>query len=484
MGGELAGDYTLSTDKFVSETGTTYSISSDGLRLTGHPYHTTNTVGWVSPSRFTVFELQLPDVNKFKLPERVGRIDLKSEKYVWKLVGLRVDSQGSIKPATTAQTGVWLPSDNGCDITAPTTCFDAELQQSCADLFTEQEEGENNGENQTDLQYIRWGMEHSQRQLIVAGCKPATGVYEKFVKTGSDYHLERQTKDIQDGDICEFGYGNQSVAGSEDPSSFPVEMVANPDNAPMIPDFMGMLGDEIGDNCFFHIERNASGIKHTGHLEGTKSHDDFAKTTTPAWLAWMDKDPNGITTATAGIISHGNDIMNRNYWLNKARGANNGVLFDNKLFVTVVDNFRGQIYRWVEKASDDVKNDYDPTKNKFTVRHVKEFKVHVIVRLCKIQLESQLVNWMLQHNKEWLKNFGFDFTGSVQSKPIGIVDVHHEFYEEPEEEAEPPPSTNIKLSCDGKLRDPHSHYNHLAKEYAERVPPPTKAGPKRRVTKK
>lgn len=455
-GGELTGDYVISTDQFVQETDTVYHIESDLLRLQGHPYKAhIPKVDCVNPSRFTVFKLIVPDYNKFHLPEQPGKISLDSTVYVWKLVAVRVDSQGVLTPATTGQAdSAFVATDNGPPSAAPS-----------------QQNGDEDGEDLESGTYVPnyWGMEHKQRQLIAAGCAPLDGVYETadyktFTENGGTTtvtcELKRAVRSIEDGDLCEFGYGNRGLVTDADHRDAPTDMTNN-DQPTLMPDFLGMTNDDIGDKCFFHVERDCVGVRHTGFVRGQLSGD----TDTTAASDPSCNDVDSWRSCTAGMVSSQLDIMNKNYWLNQSRGPNNGIIWGNQLYVTIVDNLRGFVHRNTRKKSGaDDGDDYDPTKYQYFLRHIKEYKISAMVRLCKVKLEAKLVNYLMRINSQWLTNFGFSFHHEVSSLGTTFKTPHMQVNEEPEEEP-PTPLRTIDVDCAGKLRFPQHAHSHLAREY-------------------
>lgn len=190
-GGNLSEPYIKSTDEYVTETAVTYLLESENLRLEGHPYKGLDKqVPFVNPSRFTVTELALPDMNKFYLPPLQGNLSLNTEIFVWKLVGVRVDSQGPLQPATTGQTYTQSqPNDAG--LANPNTAEKSDQEEDPAgtpnsdygpSIIHHPLHGtiyDNEGANMaTTATTYNWGIEHKQIQLLAVGCKPLLGVYE------------------------------------------------------------------------------------------------------------------------------------------------------------------------------------------------------------------------------------------------------------------------------------------------------------------
>lgn len=273
--------------------------------------------------------------------------------------------------------------------------------------------------------------------------------------------IVRMTKDIGDGDMHEFGFGNIDYkTTSYDKTLLPVEMCYN--NGPtLIPDKLGMQADLTGDRCFFMWERTAAGIRHTRHTNGlhftnnpSDNTDVFAKCQN------MVQQQNAVT---AGMVSSTLDLFNKNYWLNKAQGPNNGVIWHNKLYVTHVDNTRGYIHMITEKGTDS--SNYDPTKVNCFLRHIREYKVSVLVRLCKVKLEAQLIQYLLQFNKEFMKNLGFQFNPLMKSVSTfrDLTRAEEEVVEDPEDM----PLKVVSVDCSGQAQLKNSEQSHhpLARSY-------------------
>ncbi|WAQ80616.1 MAG: L1 protein [Fish-associated papillomavirus 1] len=454
-GGNLTEPYIKSTDEYVQETDVTYIVQSDNIRVEGHPFKKIDeNTPFVNPSRFNVVELSLPDMNKLYLPPYQGDIGLDTTVSVWKLLGVRVDVQGAISPAVSGQqfSGA-LPSDSG-------TVFPG--SSGHGSTFEDLESSEEDNLADITKAYI-WGMEHKQVQMLSVGCKPLLGVYEGAgTTTGA---LLRKTKQIQDGDMHEFGYGHIDYHTlCADKTMLPVEMCYN-NNPTLLPDQLTMDNDKVGDSCFFMWSRSAAGVRHTRNTPGVVFPNNPTATSTtnvPNETMWF---PQAQDTMTAGMASSGQDIHNKNYWLNKARGPNNGVLWDNKCFITFVDNLRGHIHMTTTSTTSDFPK-YDPSKVKAYLRHVKEFKITVLVRLCKVKLEAKLINWLLTLNSQWLKNLGFQFNVPAKIQPFtNVLQMPEDNTDEENEELVE--IKTIKVDCSGHVSLSRSHEsNHpLAQQY-------------------
>lgn len=470
-GGNLKEPYIKSTDEYVRETPVTYIVESELVRLEGHPYMANSEKFKMnSPSRFTVVKLDLPDMNKLFLPPYQGKIGLDTEISVWKLVGVRVDLQGPLATATTGTLkGLQQATDAGFQLPGEAednTIYDADS---------------------AEVKPIAWGLEHKAVQMLTVGCEPLLGVYEdrapKFNTSSSSTtdpgEINRHQVEVEDGMFHEFGFGN-SMTGPDkglqmDTTLMPVEYQFH--NGPvLIPDKLAMDTDKTGDRCFFMWKKEASGVRHTRTVVGQKDGDG-------------DGMPQALVTPTAGMMSNANDIFNKNYWLNKASGPNNCVLWGNMCYVTFVDNTRGFIHQLTTKAESGEEEKYDPTKFKFYLRHVKEFKVTLLVRLCKVKLEAKLITYLLQINASWLRNIGFNFETpgtQLHGQFRDVLAMPAPFGAE-EEEEEQIKKQFIHIDCTGhaELVCSETSYHPLAQSYhaVVGVPPLKKAPATKRARK-
>ncbi|AXH75396.1 MAG: L1 protein [Melanogrammus aeglefinus-associated papillomavirus 1] len=453
-GGNLGEPYIKSTDEYVRESDVTYIVESELIRIEGHPYKKLDDHNpLVSPSRYNVVELQVPDMRKLLLPPHQGNIGLDTEIPVWKLVGFRIDVQGVLCPATTGQQcSASVPNDYG----AKNPDSSDGILYNMGNCMVEDADS-----NAEDLAAVtatyNWGMEHKQVQFIAVGCEPLLGVYETKPIPSDASKTEvgdtsRATKLIEDGDIHEFGFGNVDyVKLNLDKTLLPVEMCYN--NGPLtIPDILTMENDTVGNTMFFKWDRSAQGIRHTRNTSGITFPNNPSGGGTETWKE-QQAMPQAQSVPTAGMVSSALDLFNKNYWLNKAQGPNNCVLWDNKCFFTFVDNTRGFIQMTTTRTStaDATAPTYDPTKTKAYLRHVKEFKVTALVRLCHVKLEAKLITWLLQMDSKWLKNLGFSFHHGPKEKTIAFREVYNmpEPQSGPGNEMEEENVQTIKVDCSG-----------------------------------
>ncbi|QYW06026.1 L1 protein [Papillomaviridae sp. Seabass_c1851] len=509
-GGIASEPYIKSTDEFVRETDTTFIVKSECLRLQGHPYQPipaktqqngtpTPAIPWVSPSRYNMVRVDLPDLNKLIVPPLPGKLSLQTEQLVWKLVGFRINVQGTFGiPITGVVQSTWKPKDSGLEIgDQPQSGIpdEGELAERL-DGVSLSDQGSNcmfplgEGAEDCELEVSAttakntvWGFEHAQRQLICVGCKPPDGYCEEWNE--KKLMFERGTFPIADGDICEFGYGMAVEFKEGDMTCQPVELMHEFEETCYVLDQMTMDNDLAGDKNFLVISRQAQGVRHIMQ-NGNKDAENqeaagSAGQSDPKWIVLGNPDP--MSAQTAGMSSTANDIFNKSYWLNKSKGVNNGIIWGNTLYVTFVDNMRGHIHRHTEAASSSggQTTPYDPTKFQYRLRHVKEFQVEVIVRKCAVKLEAKLITGLLRMNKDWLSNLGFKFQINTDDETTTNKSVFRDLREAEVDEPEEEPRVNtervIVVDCNGKSRLQHTHNSPhlLAQHYREAFPQVKKA---------
>ena len=105
-------------------------------------------------------------------------------------------------------------------------------------------------------------------------------------------------------------------------------------------------------------------------------------------------------------------LFNRPFWLQRAQGHNNGILWGNQLFVTVLDNTRNTNFSIAvhqeQKQVKEIQN-YDSTKFNEFQRHVEEYEVSLILQLCKIPLKAEVLAQINAMNSDILENWQLGF---------------------------------------------------------------------------
>lgn len=395
----------LSTDEFVTRTNIFYYASSERLLTVGNPYYPivngdTVSVPKVSPNQYRVFRVRFPDPNRFAFGDK-SVYNPEKERLVWAVRGVEI---GRGQPLGIGVTG--------------------------HPLFNKLEDVENPGKypgapSTDNRQNV--GMDPKQTQMFILGCTPALGEYwtkastceGQAVQKGDCPPLLRVTHPIQDGDMADIGFGNMDFRIlQENKSEVPLEIV---DSICMYPDYLGMTKEAHGNSCFFYARREQLYTRHYFSRAGTqgeavpqslykKAKDGQAQSTLA--LATYSTTPSG------SLVSSDSVLFNRPYWLERAQGQNNGILWNNELFVTVLDNTRGTHFSIAVASQEE--QEYTATTYKQYTRHVEEYELELILQLCRVDLSTDVLTYL--HNMDpsiltaWNLNIGPPTDGSLSDR--------------------------------------------------------------------
>ena len=407
----------LSTDEYVEGTKLYFYAGSERLLIVGHPYfdvidpgnNNALTVPKVSANQYRVMRVRLPDPNKFALVEK-SLYNPDRERLVWKLIGLQIGRGGPIGISTSGH-----PLFNKYNDTENPNTYPAKQ--------------ENTDDNRMDV-----SMDPKQTQLFIVGCIPPVGEHWDVGKVcenvrpdkGSCPPIQLVHTTIQDGDMCDVGFGAANFKTlQEDKSGVPMDLL---NETCKYPDFLQMSKDKYGDSLFFFGRKEQLYARHfyvRGGVDG-----DALPLTNFIYGAQQDKPQNNLgpytyfPTPSGSLYSTDNQLFNRPYWLSQAQGANNGVLWGNQMFITVVDNTRGtNINISVYKENGDMPGDYKYKANDFRnyTRHCEEYEVELIVELCKVRLDPDILAHINVMNPSILENWQLSF---VPPAPQGIEDTY------------------------------------------------------------
>lgn len=379
----------LPTDEFVVETSIFFHASSDRLLTVGHPYYPITKVGdgngtvvvpKVSGNQFRAFRVVLPDPNKLALVDS-NIYNPESERLVWKLRGLDIGRGGPLSVGSTGHP-----------------------------LFNKLKDTENpNGYFKTSKESRQnVSMDPKQTQLFVVGCTPCLGAHWDAAKPCADAPqelgacppLELVSSVIQDGDMCDIGFGAMNFAKlQEDHSGVPLDIVAS---TCKWPDFLRMANDVYGNQMFFFGRREQlyarhffardglmgdpipeaafEGVKHTYILPGEAGKDQNTASSSVYYA-----------TPSGSLVSSDSQLFGRPYWIQKAQGPNNSVCWKNNLFITLVDNTHNVNFTINVKSEAGAAQQYAATSYKHYVRHVEEFEIALILQLCKVPLTADVL---------------------------------------------------------------------------------------------
>ncbi|AXN57300.1 L1 [Macaca mulatta papillomavirus 4] len=408
----------LSTDEYVKHTSIFFQASSDRLLTVGHPFFniynqekTKVLVPKVSGSQYRVFRFQLPDPNQFALIDK-SVYDPEKERLVWKLRGMEISRGGPLGVGTTGH-----PFFN--------KLADTENPNKYPSQSTD------------DRQNV--SMDPKQTQLFIVGCTPCTGQHwdvappcadqDPQPKKGDCPAIQLVTSVIQDGDMCDIGFGHANFKSfQENHSDVPLDIVAS---TCKWPDFGKMSKDVYGNQMFFFGKREQMYARHYFARAGTVGDaipDPFERFSDffvqPANNQAQRSIASHIYYATpsGSLVSSEATLFNRAYWLNRAQGTNNGILWGNNIFLTLVDNthstnFTLNVYSETEPKPET----YKASNYKQYLRHVEEFEVEFILQLCSVPLEADILAHLNVMDPRILEDWNLAF---VPPPPTGIEDTY------------------------------------------------------------
>ncbi|QBR53195.1 L1 protein [Tree shrew papillomavirus 2] len=414
-----------STDAFVQRTDLYYHARSERLLTVGHPYFEirkedgTLQVPKVSSSQFRVFRITLPDPNGFAFGDK-SVYDSEKERLVWGLRGMEI---GRGQPLGIGVTG--HPLMNRLD--------DVENPSKY-----------NTSQSNDNRQNV--ASDTKQTQLFIVGCAPAKGECWKRAracagaehKDGDCPPIELESSHIQDGDMIDIGYGNIDFAElNENRSEVPLDVAHSKCK---YPDYIGMSNELYGNNCFFFGRREQMYTRHYFNMAG-KLGDSVPEDL--MFKAQQDQSQNYVSssayfgTPSGSLVSSDAILFNRPYWLQRAQGLNNGILWNNELFVTVADTTRGTNFS-ISVAN---KKESEFTAADFNVylRHVEEYGLDFIFQLCRVPLTNDNLTHLYTMDPDILDNWNLNMA---------------------------PPATS--------LEDKYRYIQSLATKCPDDVPPPKK----------
>ncbi|ANG08956.1 L1 [Human papillomavirus 186] len=447
----------LSTDDYVQETSLFFHGSSDRLLTVGHPYFPvkdpgTNkiTIPKVSGNQYRVFRLHLPDPNKFALVDKtIYNPDV--ERLVWKLRGIEVSRGG---PLGIGSTGHPL-----------------------LNKLNDTENPNNYFKGSTDSRQ-NVSMDPKQTQLLLVGCEPCIGAHWDAAKPCVDQNPPFQKGDcpplqlvnsiIEDGDMCDIGFGAMNFSNlQQDRSGVPLDITAS---ICKWPDLVKMTNDVYGDELFFFGKREQLYARHYFTRDGVVGNDipQVHEQPTTKYLRGGEQSQaqNTISssvyfaTPSGSLVSSDALIMNRPYWMQRAQGMNNGVAWNNQLFVTLVDNTHNTNFTISQYSGDssEIPDTYKSSDYKQYLRHAEEFDISIIVQICKVGLDADVLAHLNAMNPTILENWNLAF---IPPPAAGIED-HYRFI------------SSLATRCPAQTpaeekEDPYAQYSFWSVDLSERM---------------
>ncbi|AEA35072.1 early protein L1 [Saimiri sciureus papillomavirus 3] len=394
----------VSTDEYVTRTSLFYYAGTSRLLAVGHPYFPVKkedgsiAVPFVSGNQYRVFRVVLPDPNKFGLPD-TSLYNPDKQRLVWACVGLEV---GRGQPL-----GIGL---------------------SGSPLFNKLDDTENPGrympapgtDNRQNL-----SVDNKQTQLCIIGCKPPIGEHwgqgascdAAATKPGDCPALELINSVIQDGDMIDTGFGAMDFkALQSNKSDVPLDI----SNAVCkYPDYLKMASDVYGDCLFFYLRREQLFARHFFNRAGVVGE----AVPTDLYIAGAAGQNQAniassvyVPTPSGSMVTSEAQLFNKPYWLQRAQGHNNGVCWENQLFVTVVDTTRST--NMTLSAASATGNTYKADNFKQYMRHCEEFDLQFIFQLCVVNLTPEVMSYIHNMNPDILENWNL----GIQPTPAGTLE--------------------------------------------------------------
>ncbi|ABC95030.1 L1 [Rousettus aegyptiacus papillomavirus 1] len=397
-----------STEDFITRTPYFYHANSDRLLTVGNPFYAIKDPGTqkilvpkVSGNQYRVFRIRFPDPNKFALPDpNVFNPD--TERLVWGLRGIEVGRGGPLGMEVTGNLGF----GRNADVENPNQA--------------EREHGA------VGTKRFNVGMEPKQNQLLIVGCSPAWGEFWDSTPActegdtpvdpgaGDCPALELKSTRLQDGTMTDIGFGHMNFKSlQDDKSGVPLEIV---NSVCVYPDFYKMSKDPYGNSCFFSVRKEQMYIRHyfsrVGAYGDTVPTDMYLKDKTNGGANWTG--PVYMGTPSGSIVSTEGQVLNRPYWLLKAQGRNNGMLWGNQCFVTVVDNTRS--LNFLINVKNDAGTSFQADEFANYLRHTEEYEIACIVQLCKVRLDPETLSILNTMDPEILEEWQIGVNPPVSSQ--------------------------------------------------------------------
>ena len=409
-----------STDEYVERTNIFYHAMSDRLLTVGHPFYDVRStdglrieVPKVSGNQYRAFRVTLPDPNKFALAD-MSVYNPEKERLVWACAGLEI---GRGQPLGVGTTG--------------------------HPLFNKLRDTENNssyqGGSTDDRQNTSF--DPKQVQMFVVGCVPCIGEHwdrapvcenEQNNQTGLCPPLELKNTVIEDGDMVDIGFGNiNNKVLSFNKSDVSLDIV---NETCKYPDFLSMANDIYGDACFFFARREQCYARHyfvrggnVGDAVPDGSVNQDHKFYLPAQTGQQQRTLGNSTyfpTVSGSLVTSDAQLFNRPFWLRRAQGHNNGILWGNQIFVTVADNTRNTNFSISVSTEAGAVTEYNSQNIREYLRHVEEYQLSFILQLCKIPLKAEVLTQINAMNSGILEDWQLGFVPTPDN-PVHDISVSY-----------------------------------------------------------
>lgn len=409
----------MSTDDYVKPTNLYFHAYTERLLTVGHPYfdvinggdNKTIEVPKVSGNQYRVLRLRLPDPNKFALVDS-SIYDPQKERLVWKLSGLQIDRGGPLGVGTTGH-----PLFDRLQDTENPNVYPVPLET----------------DNRENVSF-----DPKQNQLFIVGCTPATGQHWDVTdpckdaapaEPGSCPPIKLVHSMIEDGDMCDIGLGAVNFnTFSASRADAPLDVI---NSICKWPDFVQMTKDTYGNKVFFFGKREQLYTRHMFVHDGidgdslpTNVHDYYIQPTNGTPQKTNTGKLSYYAVPSGSLVSSEANLFNRPYWLHKAQGQNNGICWGNDLFITLLDNTHNTNFVLsVFTKQQPMQQDYSYTKDDFKkyLRHVEEIEVEIVMHLCKVPLEADVLAHINAMDPRILDEWELAF---VPPPPQGLEDTY------------------------------------------------------------
>ncbi|AAW88327.1 L1 [Procyon lotor papillomavirus 1] len=400
----------LNTDDYVTRTSIFYHAGSERLLTVGHPlydiYDAENEhviVPKVSANQYRVFRIRLPDPNNFAFGDK-AIFDPEKERLVWAVRGLEI---GRGQPLGVCVSGNPLFDKNN-DVENPTK------------YFANHEQADNR---------VNVAFDPKQTQLFMIGCKPAIGEHwgqaRRCVGEGhTPGHcppIELKNTTIEDGDMIDIGLGAMDFRVlQQNKAGVPLD-ISNSECK--YPDYIKMANDPYGDNLFFYVRREQLYARHMFTRSGNLGNETVP---TDRYVNRADNTiptSNYFSTPSGSLVSSEAQLFNRPYWIQRSQGQNNGIAWQNQLFITVVDNTRGTSLNIIMGKDDKTATgDFNPADYRCYMRHVEEYEISLILQLCKVKLTPENLAFIHTMNPDIIEDWHLNV-----NPPAGAIDDVYRF---------------------------------------------------------
>ncbi|QYI89501.1 L1 major capsid protein [Bos taurus papillomavirus 30] len=387
----------LNTDEFVTRTDIFYHTNSERLLNVGHPFFDIYkqdklVVPKVSGSQFRVFRLKFPDPNKFSFANP-NVYNPEKQRLVWALRGIEI-CRG--QPLGVGVTG--------------------------HPAFNKFRDAENNNQTQktSEDDRVTTAIDPKQVQLFIVGCTPCDAEHWDAAEPcekqdpGECPPLQLVNTQISDGEMCDIGFGNMNFQRLQaTKSDVPLDIV---NQIVKYPDFLKMGSDPQGNSMFFYAKREQLYIRHLWARGGAVG--DTIPPNGEASPYYLSGDQKPLPTSvyfgspSGSLVSSDQQIYNRPYWIQRAQGNNNGICWNNQLFVTAVDSTRGTNFTISVHKTKPAAEEQDKYKasefNQF-LRHVEEWEISLIVQLCIVDLTPDTLAHLYNMDARIIENWNLGF---------------------------------------------------------------------------